>query len=217
VVNTIGDRPAEKAGLQDGDRIVSVAGKEDDKWNAMAEEISKHAEEPIEIAVEREGQRHAFTVTPDKKPDGKGIIGVELRGERQEVGAAEAAKLAVTKPPVVVQNLVVGLGRWISGKVEAELGGPVKIVEESAKAVKRGFTEWLFLLAVLSAYLGAFNLIPFPALDGGRLMFLGYELATRRRPNARVEAHIHIVGLMMLLGLMLYVTIFNDFNLGGSK
>ena len=67
---------------------------------------------------------------------------------------------------------------------------------------------------MLSAYLGAFNLIPFPALDGGRLVFLGYELTTRRKPNARVEAHIHVVGLMMLLGVMLYVTIFNDLKLG---
>jgi regulator of sigma E protease len=113
----------------------------------------------------------------------------------------------------VVKNLVVGLGKWASGKVDAELGGPGMIVKESARAVKRSITEWLFLLGALSAYLGAFNLIPFPALDGGRLMFLGYELATRRKPNARVEAHIHVVGLMMLLGLMLYVTIFNDFKL----
>ena len=83
--------------------------------------------------------------------------------------------------------------------------------------MKHGWTEWLKLLGALSAYLGAFNLIPFPALDGGRLMFLGYELATRRRPNAKVEAQIHVVGLLMLLGLMFYVTVFNDFGLGGPK
>ena len=80
--------------------------------------------------------------------------------------------------------------------------------------LRRSVADWLYLLGVLSAYLGAFNLFPFPALDGGRLMFLGYELATRRRPNPRIEAQIHIVGLVMLLGLMLYVTIFNDLGLG---
>jgi len=213
VVNIIPDRPAEKAGVQDGDRIVSVAGTEVTKWREMAKHISQHPAEEIELIVERDGQRHTFVVTPDKNPDGKGIIGVELRGKHKSVSAGEAAKLAVTTPPAVVRNLVVGLGKWISGKVDAELGGPGMIVKESARAVKRGVTEWLFLLGALSAYLGAFNLIPFPALDGGRLMFLGYELATKRKPNARVEAHIHVVGLMMLLGLVLYVTIFNDFKL----
>jgi len=98
----------------------------------------------------------------------------------------------------------------IRGKVEAKLGGPVKIVQTSARAAKRGWADWLELLGFLSAYLGAFNLIPFPALDGGRLVFLGYELATRRRPDAKMEAQIHVVGLLMLLGLMFYVTIFND-------
>ncbi|MBW2459339.1 MAG: site-2 protease family protein [Deltaproteobacteria bacterium] len=208
------ENPAEKAGLETGDVIVEVAGVEVDRWKPMASVISKHPEEPIVIVVDRKGERLSFTVTPKKKPDGKGIIGVALRGERRPVGAAEAAKLAVTSPPRVVRDLVVNLGDWISGKLDAELGGPVMIVKVSARAVRSGITDWLAFLGALSAYLGAFNLIPFPALDGGRMIFLGYELATRRRPNARVEAHIHIVGLMMLLGLMLYVTIFNDFGAG---
>jgi regulator of sigma E protease len=213
VVNIMPDRPAEKAGLRDGDRIVKVAGTEVSKWKEMAELISQNPDAEIEVVVERAGERLTMMITPEKKADGKGIIGVELKGEIREVAAREAAELAVTTPPKVVKNLVVGLGKWASGKVDAELGGPGMIVKESARAVKRSITEWLFLLGALSAYLGAFNLIPFPALDGGRLMFLGYELATRRKPNARVEAHIHVVGLMMLLGLMLYVTIFNDFKL----
>jgi regulator of sigma E protease len=213
VVYIISERPAEKAGLLDGDRIVKVDGVEVSKWRAMADIIGKNAETEIELVVERQGQRHAFLITPDKKKDGKGIIGVELRANKRAATAKESATLAVTTPPKVVQSLVVGLGRYIAGKVDAELGGPGMIVKESARMVKRSVGDWLFLLGALSAYLGAFNLIPFPALDGGRLMFLGYELATRRKPNARVEAHIHVVGLMMLLGLMLYVTIFNDFKL----
>lgn len=210
--------PAEKAGLKDGDTIVQVAGTPVAKWEEMAKVISSHPEERLEIVVERaEDGRHELAVTPRKRAkDGKGIIGVELQGKHVELSAREAAIRAVTSPPLVVRNLVVALGQLISGRGDAELGGPVKIVEESARAVRRSVTEWLFLLGALSAYLGAFNLIPFPALDGGRLVFLGYELATRRKPNARIEARIHIVGLMMLLGLMLYVTIFNDL-LGGAK
>ena len=216
LVHVVDDHPAKKAGVESGDRIVRVDGVDVSNWEAMAKEITSHPEEEIEVVVEREGKEIPLMITPMKKED-KGIIGVEGVPLKRDVTVKEACVLAVSKPPLVVKGLVIGLGKWISGQVEAELGGPVMIVKESARAVRRGLPDWLYLLGALSAYLGAFNLIPFPALDGGRLMFLGYELATRRRPNARVEAHIHVVGLMMLLGLMLYVTIFNDFNLGGSR
>ena len=215
VVQVISDHPAMKAGVQNGDRIVRVDGEDVDNWEAMAKAITKHPEEAIEIVVSRDGAEIPLMITPKRKKgekgaEDRGIIGVEAVPKRRDVGAKEAATLAVTKPPLVVKGLVVGLGKWISGQVEAELGGPVMIVKESARAVRRGVSDYLYLLGALSAYLGAFNLIPFPALDGGRLMFLGYELATRRRPNAQVEASIHVVGLALLLGLMFYVTIFND-------
>ena len=106
-------------------------------------------------------------------------------------------------------------GQWASGKAQGELSGPARIVKETAKAAKSGWVDLLELLGVLSAYLAAFNLLPVPALDGARLMFLGYEAATRRRPNARIEANVHAIGLVMMLGLMLYVTFVNDLRLTG--
>ena len=217
VIYIIPDRPAANAGLLNGDRIVEVNGTRVERWDKMAEQISTNPGKEIEVVVERAGENKAFQMTPEDK-DGRGLIGVELREIRRPVEAKEAAYLAVTQPTLVVKSLVVGIGRMITGKERPELGGPVMIVKESARLANRSTYDWLVLMGILSAYLGAFNLFPFPALDGGRLMFLGYEFATRRRPNARVEAHIHIVGLMMLLGLMVYVTIFgqNDLNLGGK-
>lgn len=214
IVDVSEGRPAEAAGMKTGDRIVEVAGEPVDSWEAMAGRVSSHPGEAIDVVVLREGQRVTLNVTPEpnEKDPTRGLIGVQLPPEPVSVGTA--AELAVTRPPMVVKRLVEGLAQYVLGKVDAEFGGPVMIVKESAKAVEQGVSQWLHLLGVLSAYLGAFNLIPFPALDGGRLMFLGYELATRRRPNAHVEARIHVVGLMMLLGLMLYVTIFNDLAFG---
>jgi regulator of sigma E protease len=216
VVTVFDDTPADESGIKDGDRIVEVMGKPVNTWEQLRDAVSVHPEEAIDITVEREGAKVSVNVTPEKAESDpkRGVIGVGLLEEKRPVTAGEAAKLAVTRPPLVVRNLVVGIYDMIRGKVKPKLGGPVKIVQTSARAARRGIADWLELLGFLSAYLGAFNLIPFPALDGGRLMFLGYELATRRRPDARMEAHIHVVGLMMLLGLMLYVTIFNDFKLG---
>ena len=147
---------------------------------------------------------------------GKGKIGVGAFSHHVVLTAKESAVLAVTTPPVVVKNVVFGLGNLVvqlvtKGRVEGELSGPVGMVKEGAKVARGGWTELLAFLGTLSAYLGAFNLVPFPALDGGRLIFLGYEATTRRRPNARIEAQIHLVGIVTMLGLMVYVTV-NDFR-----
>lgn len=214
-VDVLSESPAAAAGIQDGDKIVEVGGTPVEVWEKMREVISKNPGKPLPVVVEREGQRVALTVTPDDK-GGLGMIGVVMHVQRAPVSVKEAAILSVKMPPKVVENLVVGLGQYITGKVEGELGGPGRMIKETAQQAKRGWPDLLEFLGALSAYLGAFNLIPFPALDGGRLMFLFYEATTRRRPNARIEAHIHAIGLVMLLGLMLYVTVANDIGLGAK-
>ncbi|MGC4066199.1 MAG: site-2 protease family protein [Polyangiaceae bacterium] len=87
--------------------------------------------------------------------------------------------------------------------------GPVAIVGETGRAAKRGVGNFFTLLGTLSTFLGIFNLLPFPALDGGRLVFLAYEGIARRKPNAKIEAQIHAVGLAMLLLLIAVVTVFD--------
>lgn len=214
-VSVVEGRPAAAAGIKDGDRVVEINGEAVQEWKRMAEIISENPEKPIAVVVLRNDERVPLTVTP-ANDNGKGRIGVATPERKVPVTAKEAAWLAIASPPQVVKNLVIGLGQLVTGKVEGELAGPVGIVKETGKAAQRGWAELLFILGAISAYLGAFNLIPFPALDGGRLMFLGYEATTRRRPNARIEAHIHAIGLVMMLGLMLYVTVAKDFGIGSK-
>jgi regulator of sigma E protease len=215
VISVLDGKPAASAGIKDGDKIVKVADVEVESWTKMAENISKHPGEKIPIVVQRDGARVTLEVTPaDEK--GKGRIGVGQYRYRQAVSTQEAAQLAVKQPVLVLKGLVLGLKEWAQKRTVEDLGGPKRMVEETANAAKGGWADLVEFLAMLSAYLGAFNLIPFPALDGGRLMFLGYEAATRRRANPRIEAVIHGVGLVMLLGLMTYVTLFNDLRLGSK-
>lgn len=210
------DTPAANAGLKTGDKVVEIEGEPIRRWREIPDLVAPNAGKPLKIVVDRGGERIEAVVTPEDK-DGRGIIGIKANGTPQKVPltAKEAAIEAVVYPPMVVKSLVVGLGQMIRGEIEGELSGPVGIAKEAGKRAKDGWVSLVSFLGVLSAYLGAFNLIPFPALDGGRLMFLGYEAATRRRPNATVEAHIHAIGLVMMLGLMLYVTVAND--LGVAK
>jgi regulator of sigma E protease len=212
-VTPLEDKVAIKAGIHEGDKVVEVGGASVKTWGEMAEQISKRPDQAITVVVERDKQRVTIDMTPANE-SGKGRIGVTVFEQRVPVTAREATRLAVTEPANVVKMLVISLGQLITGKVEGELSGPVGMVRHVANAAKRGSAYGLHLLGALSAYLGAFNLLPLPALDGGRLMFLTYEATTRRRPNARVEAWIHATGVLMLLTLTLWVTVFKDLKLG---
>ena len=215
IVSVLDEGAAAAAGVVDGDQIVNVAGVEVENWTQMAENIAKHPGETIDLVVKRAGERLPLRVTP-ANANGKGRIGVGLHRFRQEVTSREAVTLAIKQPALVLADVFVSLPKLFRRDSLKGLGGPGAMVGAAATAAKSGPAELVEFLGQLSAYLGAFNMIPFPALDGGRLMFLGYEAATRRRANPRIEAVIHGVGLIMLLGLMGYVTVFNDV-LGGSK
>lgn len=202
------DAPAKIAGFADGDRILSINGKPIQNWDDLRSETSRHPGEKMDVAVERAGSKdplHLFPV-PLSVGEEKGKMLLAPPEVSRPIGAKEAMVFAVTDPPKVVAGLIIGLGRIITGKEKPQLSGPVGMVKETKKVVQRGLGRTLQFIGALSAYLGAFNLLPFPALDGGRLMFLGIELASRRKPDAKLEAKVHAIGLLMLLTLITLVT-----------
>ena len=85
------------------------------------------------------------------------------------------------------------------------VSGPIGVTEAMTDAAKSGFDTFLYLVIVITINLGVFNLLPIPALDGGRLLFLLVELITRRPVNKKVEGYIHFAGLMILFGLMILI------------
>ena len=176
-------------------------------WEELKNAVGKHAGEAIDMLIERDGQQQILkprVLGKGEKYEGKILVGQPFHVTK--VTVLEAAKLSVTEPPKVVYDLVRGLGRWITGKEKAELSGPVGIVKTVGGAVKSGAGDTFKLLGALSAYLGGFNLLPWPALDGGRLLFLLFEATSRRKPDAKIEARIHAVGLLMMLTLIAVVT-----------
>jgi len=201
------DGPAAIAGVQQGDRIVSVDGLAVKDWDQLKQLVGSHPGEPIDLEIERGTDRMHVHPTPiSTEGDSKGKIMVMPFTSWQPVSAGQAAVLAVTEPPKVVYNLVKGLARMIGGKEKPELSGPVGIGKEMASAARSGASDYLKLLGGLSAYLGGFNLLPIPALDGGRLIFLLFEAFSRRKADAKVEAKVHAIGLLMFLTLIAFVT-----------
>jgi len=206
-VSVSSDGPAHTADMRDGDKVLSVNGESIKDWEQLKKAIGAHPGDPIAITVQRGGAPVEIQVTPLPKGDkyeGKILIGPDATVVPVTVGQALA--LSLSEPPKVVYELVRGLLRTILGKEKPELSGPVGIVKQTSAAVRSGAANTLKFLGMLSAYLGGFNLLPFPALDGGRLLFLGFEAASRRRPDAKVEARVHAVGLLMMLTLIAFVT-----------
>ncbi len=206
-INVSPEGPAKVADMRDGDRLVKVNGQGVHSWDEIKGLISTHPGETIEVLVERDGKTLSIPVAPIKKGEkneGKILIGPEFK--HVTVGAGEAAVLSVTEPPKVVAGIVIGLARMIAGKEKPELAGPVGIVRETAGRVRSGAGETFIFLGILSAYLGGFNLLPIPALDGGRLLFLLFEAMSRRKADAKIEAKVHAVGLLMMLTLIAFVT-----------
>jgi regulator of sigma E protease len=203
------DGPAKAAKVLDGDTIRTINGQKVTDWEdlrrrVMASGVSK----PIEVGVLRKGKPLTIRVQPVLR-DGNPMIGVSPIPKQVPMTLRESAIDSLVSPAIVVERLVIGLSRIITGKEKPQLSGPVGIVKETSRAAERSWSDYLTWLGVLSAYLGGFNLLPFPALDGGRLAFLTYEAVTRRRPNAQVEAKVHFFGLVMLLALIAVVSVFD--------
>jgi len=206
-ISVVPEGAAHAADMRDGDKILAVDQQPVANWDQLKRAIGAHPGERIVVTVERDHHPLDLPVTPAPKGDkyeGKILIGPEVRLE--PVTVAHAAVLSLTEPPKQVYALVRGLVRMVTGKEKPGLSGPVGIVRETAGAVRSGAGAAFYFLGALSAYLGGFNLLPVPALDGGRLLFLMFEAMARRRADAKVEARVHAIGLLMMLTLIAFVT-----------
>jgi regulator of sigma E protease len=153
--------------------------------------------------------RAAIIVSRDrhKRPQQLFLLGILYSSVADvvDVGFFDSVKRALVYP--VDQTKVIGEGLYkiVTREAPADPGGPIRIMNEFKKAYEEGWVDFIRLLMMLSVYLGLFNLLPLPALDGGRLVFLTYELVTRRRANAKIEATVHMAGIMIILVAMILV------------
>jgi regulator of sigma E protease len=208
--------------LEVGDRIIAVDGVQmyAPDTTMLAETVNAKAGKPLQVTVLRNGVRPVtVTIQPKVRKDDKGkeqftkdgkpiyILGIQQAPDMVDIGFARASKEAIVYPVRQTKLILGGLRDIFTGKEEADPGGPIRIVGEFKAAFGRGMRYGIKLLAMLSVYLGLFNLFPLPALDGGRLVFLGYEMVTRRRANPKIETMVHMAGIMILMIVMILVTV----------
>lgn len=204
--------PAAAAGVQPGDIFVSAAGTSIKRTNDLIDVCKTRPGVPTNFVLEREGKQVPLTIVPEKK-NNVGVIGVAIGGMESAPGlpAGEALTYALNYPVLWTKFQIQGIADAFSRRTTEDIADPITMVRFLGKEVDRGWMDFIKLLVILSIALGAFNLLPFPALDGGRLFFLAYETITRQRPNPKFEAITHLIGIVFLLSLVGWVTIRNNF------
>ncbi len=198
---------AAAAGVRAGDEIVAVDGKAVSEWTEVTEAIGK-AKESLVFTVRRGGDETDIEVAVEyNKEEQRNMVGITSAVRRNPAGAFAGGIMATGELTVSMYRI---LGMLFTGKVSTrELSGPVGIVTAVKESSRMGLIYVAYLTALISLNLAVINLLPFPALDGGRILFLAIRKITGKRVTDRVENAVNMIGMILLLVLMIYVTM-ND-------
>lgn len=195
--------PAHAAGLRKGDRILSIDGKPMQSWQETVEAVKTSTGMPLHFRIQRGPEQLELRIRPIYI-EGRWMVGIQPSVRPEPLGSA------LVKGPVMTARFslmwVEGLLAMLTGRVEPQVAGPVGITREIAEQASRGWDSLLLLTAFLSINLGMFNLLPIPALDGSRLVFMLVELVRGRRVDPQRENMVHFVGFLILIGLMIVIT-----------
>lgn len=200
--------PAYEAGITAGDEIIAIDGREIREWTDLQTTVGENEENTVTFTVQRDGEKIDIPVTPKYDEEaGRSLVGVNPVMAHNPLVSVKTGVENTWNMTVMMYDLI---GQLFTGDVSAkELSGPVGIVYVVNDSAKMGLIYVVYLAALLSLNLAVINLLPFPALDGGRLIFLVIRKVTGKRVTDEMEGKIHFIGIMLLLALMVYVT-WND-------
>lgn len=197
--------PAMIAGIKAGDTIVKIADKSIATWDDVTGSISSSAGDTIKIVVNRDGELLTIVSKIGKDETGRRIIGILPSYEKNPL---EAIKLGVIGTFTMAGMMLDYLGvLFTGGGSTKDLMGPIGIVSTIGDFAKMGFVYLANLTALISLNLAIVNMLPLPALDGGRLLFMGIRKLTGRRISDEIENKIHFAGLMLLFMLMIWISV----------
>lgn len=214
VASLIAGMPLEDVGVEPGDVITGINGVKITSSADYDAYIQEHplSEEPVDLVYMRNGLEYEVTVTPAEYRTAD--PGFSYRGNCVKAKGFEVLKYAALEVKYMLRSTLVSLRELFTGGLGVDdLSGPVGVVDAIGTTYEKSRSEgalmvWmnmLYMAVLLSANLGVMNLLPFPALDGGRLVFLLLEAIRRKPVNRQVEGMVHFTGLMLLMVLMVVV------------
>ena len=204
--------PVAEAGIKPGDTIISINGTKTNTWDKVQILLAYKTKDGVyEFGVRHEdGTEDTYKIKPAEVEDEEGnktkVFGVQMNIGREK-GFVASLKYAGTKFCSLISQMAYTIGGLFSGKLSLNaLSGPVGIYSVVGETVKSGAENLVYLIALLSINLGFINVLPFPAFDGGRVVFILIEKIIRRPIDSKIENAFHTVGFILILLLMIYIT-----------
>ncbi|CUP69665.1 RIP metalloprotease RseP [Clostridium baratii] len=209
VQSVIDKSPAYEAGIKPGDKFEKINGSKVFTADDMTFAIALSKGNPVNIEVNRDGKLLDFNVKPSyNEKEKRDMIGFSFDAVKNPT-IVQSFKESFNQTGSLIKQTFQGLKMIFTGKADlkTDVGGPVTIIKLSGQAAKAGIWTLLYFTAFISINLAVFNLLPFPALDGGWTVLLLIELITRRKVPDKVAGALNFVGFALLMGLMLLVTV----------
>lgn len=201
---------SEYSGLKTGDRITAIDGKKVKIADELSYEIMRRGYEPVDVTVIRDGKEMIIddVVFPGASEQGQSFGVMDFKVYETEKTFGTFLEYSVRKSFLIVRMCWESIYDLITGRYTfAAVSGPVGISEALGDAARQDTLQLFYLTALISINLGVMNLLPIPALDGGRTLTILIEMITRKRIPKKVEATVNAVGLMLLLGLSVIIMI----------
>lgn len=209
---------ASKSSFKEGDLILEIENHKIEKWAEIRGIISElpNKDELKKVVIERNKQREVLKVKLNKGPDDRYYLGILPDYRIEKFGVSEALKISGKGFINIFGEILNGFKMIAAGKVSrSDISGPIGIVNIVGEASEQGVFSIIWIMAILSVNVGIFNLLPFPALDGGRIIFVILEMFGIK-VNKKIEENVHKVGILILFILIIFITTNDFFNLTGK-
>ena len=220
IVEVSKNSPAEKIGLKEKDIIFKVNEKEIKKGQELIDEVAKYKGKNVKLIINNEElkiyNKEVEIEVRENPPEGEGSMGVAISNMemvkfpwyRIDKGIVAGFKEAYYWGEIIFGGVFKMVGGLLVGQVPKDVSGPIGMYEATSAIKKnQGILAVIHFFGIVSVNLAVVNILPFPALDGGRIIFVIYEMITKKRANQKIETTVNNLGMLILLALILLITV----------
>jgi len=207
VSTVIENGPAKQAGVLSGDKIIAINSIKMEDPNKIANTINKSSGEELQITLDRGGEIIDVFVIPEYDDDyKKGLIGITFEISVEKINIFYAFSKGIIATGNIIKLIFTNIIEMITGKIPLEIAGPLGIAQMTGEAAKLGFLNLLYFTAILSIFIGLFNLLPIPILDGGQIVILVIEKLRGKPLEAEKMNFIYLIGISLMIIIFVIAT-----------